>query len=79
MQGALNQLVMATIMPALHSQLQKAKLVSIHTSSTLACGQGAEMLVLLIQAPPIQGIAPQPTPTALCFMKPIDLNKLLQG
>src|SRR5581483_2883775 len=41
MQGALNQLVMATIMPALHSQLQKAKLVSIHTSSTLACGKGA--------------------------------------
>ena len=79
MQGALNQLVQATIMPALHSQLQKAKLVSIHTSSTLACGQGAEMLVLLIQAPPIQGIAAQPTPTALCFTKPIDLNKLLQG
>lgn len=79
MQNALNRLVLATVMPALHSQLQKAKLVSIHTSSTLACGQGAEMLVLLIQAPPIQGIAAQPTPTALCFTKPIDLNKLLQG
>ncbi len=77
MQNALNQLVLATVMPALHKQLQKAKLVSIHTSSTLACGKGAEMLVLLIQAPPIQGIAAQPTPTALCFTQPIDLSKLL--
>jgi MFS family permease len=77
MQNALNQLVMATVMPALHGQLQKAKLVSIHTSSTLPCGKGAEMLVLLIQAPPISGIAAQPTPTALCFTQPVDLNKLL--
>ena len=79
MQNALNQLVLATVMPALHGQLQKAKLVSIHTSSTLSCGGGAEMLVLLIQAPPIQGIAAQPTPTALCFTKPVDLNKMLPG
>jgi hypothetical protein len=35
------------------------------------------MLVLLIQAPPIQGIAAQPTPTAFCFKGPIDVNKLL--
>lgn len=79
MQSALNQLVLATVMPALRGQLQGAKLVSVHTSSTVACGGGAEMLVLLIQAPPIQGIAAQPTPTALCFTKPVDLNKLLQG
>lgn len=79
MQNALNQLMQATVMPALRGQLQGAKLVSVHTSSTLPCGGGAEMLVLLIQAPPIQGIAAQPTPTALCFTKPVDLNKLLQG
>jgi hypothetical protein len=35
------------------------------------------LLVLLIQAPPIQGIAAQPTPTALCFKGPININKLL--
>ena len=40
-------------------------------------GNGTEMLVLVIQAPPIQGIAAQPTPTAFCFKGPIDLNKLL--
>lgn len=79
MQTALNQLVLSTVMPALRGQLQGAKLVSVHTSSTVSCGKGQEMLVLLIQAPPIQGIAAQPTPTALCFSKPVDLNKLLPG
>ena len=79
MQNALNQLVLSAIMPALRGQLQGAKLVSVHTSSTLACSKGAEMLVLLIQAPPIQGVAAQPTPSALCFSKPVDLNKLLAG
>lgn len=79
MQDALNRLVLATVMPALRSQLQNAKLVSVQTSSTVACGGGAEMLVLLIQAPPIQGIAAQSTPSALCFTKPVDLNHLLPG
>ncbi len=79
MQGALNELVLSTIMPALHSQLKGAKLVSVHTSTAIGCGKGQEMLVLLIQAPPIQGIAAQPTPSAFCFTQPVDLNKLLQG
>jgi hypothetical protein len=35
------------------------------------------MLVLLVQAPPIQGIAAQLTPIPFCFNGPIDLNKLL--
>jgi MFS family permease len=77
MQSALNQLVLSTIMPALRGQLKSAKLIAVHTSSQVGCGQGQEMLVLLIQAPPIQGIAAQPTPSALCFSKPVDLNKLL--
>lgn len=77
MQNALNQLVLATVMPALRAQLKGAKLVSISTSSTMPCGGGAEMLVLLIAAPPIQGVAAQPKPTALCFTKPVNLNQLL--
>jgi MFS family permease len=77
MQKALNQLVLSAVMPALRSQLGKAKLVSVHTSSTLSCGQHNEMLVMLIQAPPIQGIAAQPTPSTLCFTGPVDLSSLL--
>lgn len=79
MQKALNQLVLATVMPALRGQLQGAKLVSVHTSATVACDKGEEMLVLLIQAPPIQGIAARPTPLVLCFTKSVDLNKMLPG
>ena len=41
------------------------------------CARATEMLVLLIQAPPIQGIAAQPTPVPFCFKGPIDLKKLL--
>ncbi|HZS75043.1 MAG TPA: MFS transporter [Ktedonobacteraceae bacterium] len=77
MEHALNQLLISSLMPSLHSQLKGAKLISVHTSSTIVCGAGTEMLVLLIQAPPIQGIAAQPTPTALCFKGPIDINKLM--
>jgi MFS family permease len=79
MQNALDQLILSTVMPALHSQLKSAKLVSAFTSSTIACGGGSEMLVLLIQAPPIKGIAAQPTPVPLCFKKPVDPNNLMPG
>src|SRR5207302_11388366 len=72
MQKALNQLLITSLMPALRNQLRNVRLISIHTSKTFGCGGGAELLVLLIQAPPIQGIAAQPTPTALCFKGPID-------
>lgn len=76
MQKAINQLLLSSIMPSLRGQLKSAKLISVHTSSAIGCGGGAEMLVLLVQAPPIQGIAAQPTPTALCFKGPIDPGKL---
>jgi len=76
MQKAINQLMLNSIMPNLRGQLKSAKLISAHTSSSVGCGGGAEMLVLLIQAPPIQGIAAQPTPTALCFKGPIDPSKI---
>lgn len=76
METALNQLLVGTLMPALHSQLQGVKLISVHTSTTISCGKGAEMVVLLIQAPPIQGIAAQPIPVPFCFKGSIDLNKL---
>ncbi|HZU65783.1 MAG TPA: MFS transporter [Ktedonobacteraceae bacterium] len=77
MQKALNQLLINSLMPSLRAQLRNVKLISIHTSKTIVCGGGAELLVLLIQAPPIQGIAAQPTPVALCFKGPVDINKLL--
>jgi MFS family permease len=77
MQSALNQLLLSSLMPALRGQLKGVKLISVHTSTSIGCSNGTEMLVLLIQAPPIQGIAAQPTPTAFCFKGPIDLNKLL--
>jgi MFS family permease len=77
MQTAMNEMLDSAVMPALHEQLKGAKLISAHTSSTIACGKNIEMLVLLIQAPPIQGIAAQPKPASFCFTGPINLNKLL--
>lgn len=77
MESAMNQLILTSVMPALRGQLKGVKLVSVHTSTAIGCGQGAEMLVLLVQAPPIQGIAAQPTPTVFCLKGPIDLNKLM--
>ncbi len=79
MEQALNQLLLSSLMPTLHNQLKHAQIISVHTSSSIVCGKGTEMLVLLIKAPPIEGIAAQPTPTALCFKGPIDLNKLIPG
>jgi MFS family permease len=79
MEQALNQLLLSSLMPALRNQLKNAQIISVHTSSSIVCGKGTEMLVLLIKAPPIEGIAAQPTPTALCFKGPIDLNKLFPG
>ena len=77
MEKALNQLLINSVMPSLHSILKTAKLVAVHTTSTVVCGMGIEMLTLLIQAPPIPGLPAQPTPSALCFKGPIDINKLL--
>ncbi len=77
MQVAINQLIVSSIMPALRGELKNVKLISIRTSSTIRCGMHTEMLVLLIQAPPIQGIAAQPIPVSFCFKGPIDINKLL--
>jgi len=76
MEQALNQLLLSSLMPSLHNQLKNAQIISVHTSSSIVCGSGTEMLVLLIKAPPIEGVAAQPTPTALCFKGPIDINKL---
>jgi len=77
MQGAINQLLVSAVMPALRGQLKSAQLVSAHTSTTVGCGGGSELLVLLIKAPPIPGVAAQPKPVSFCFKGPIDLNKLL--
>ncbi len=77
MQGAISQLVTSSVMPALRGQLKTAQLVSAHTTTTIECGGNTQMLVLLIKAPPIQGVAAQPKPISFCFKGPIDLNKLL--
>ena len=76
MEQALNQLLLSSLMPSLHIQLKNAQIISVHTSRSIVCGGGTEMLVLLIKAPPIEGVAAQPTPTALCFKGPVDINKL---
>ncbi len=77
MQQALNQLLITSFMPSLQGELKGVKLISIATSTVIGCAHGTEMLVLLIQAPPIQGIAAQPTPVPFCFKGAINLSKLL--
>ncbi|MGH2494928.1 MAG: MFS transporter [Ktedonobacteraceae bacterium] len=77
MEQALNQLLISSVMPSLHNVLKTAKLVAVHTSSTVVCGKGIEMLTILIQAPPIPGLPAQPVASALCFKGPVDINKLL--
>ncbi len=79
MEQALNQLLLSSLMPSLRNQLKGAQIISVHTSTSIGCGSGTEMLVLLIKAPAIEGIAAQPTPTALCFKGPIDISKLFPG
>ena len=76
MEQALNQFLLSSLMPLLRNQLKNAQIISVHTSTSVVCGKGSEMLVLLIKAPPIAGVAAQPTPTALCLKGPIDINKL---
>jgi hypothetical protein len=76
MQTAINQLLVSSLMPTLRGQLKGVQIISAHTSSTIACGQNVEMLVLLIKAPPIQGIAAQPTPVPFCFKGSVDPSKL---
>jgi MFS family permease len=77
MQTAMNKLLVSSVMPALRDQLKGAKLISVHTSTSIVCGGGSLMFVMLIQAPPIEGVAAQPTPISFCFKGPIDVNKLL--
>lgn len=77
MQTAVNSMLTSAVMPALRGQLKEVKLLSVHTSSTISCGKGATMLVLLIQAPAIQGVAAQPTPVPFCLHGKIDPKKLL--
>jgi hypothetical protein len=77
MEQALNSLLVSSVMPSLHNILKTAKLVAVHTTSTVVCGKGIEMLTLLIQAPPIPGLPAQPVPSALCFKGPVNINKLL--
>ncbi len=74
---AVNQMLLSSLTPALRGELKGVKLISIHTSTAIGCAAGTEMLVLLVQAPPIEGVAAQLKPIPFCFKGPIDLNKLL--
>jgi MFS family permease len=74
---AVNQMLLSSLMPSLRGQLKGVKLISVHTSTSIGCARATEMLVLLVQAPAIQGIAAQPTPVPFCFKGSIDINKLL--
>jgi MFS family permease len=77
MEKALNELLISSVMPALRGQFKGVKLISVHTSTSIGCARATEMFVLLVQAPPIEGIAAQPTPVPFCFKGPVDLKKLL--
>ncbi|MGB8344161.1 MAG: MFS transporter [Ktedonobacteraceae bacterium] len=77
MQQALNHMLISQLMPALHGQLKGVQLLSVHTSNSTGCGKNTEMLILLVKAPPIQGIAAQPTPAPFCLKGPITINQLL--
>jgi MFS family permease len=79
MESALNKMLSDAVMPALHTQLKDVKLLSVHTSSTMACAQGMETLVLQIEAPAMAGVAAQPTPVPFCFSGDVDIKKLLPG
>ncbi|MBO0779798.1 MAG: MFS transporter, partial [Ktedonobacteraceae bacterium] len=75
MESALNKMLMDTVMPALRSQLKNVKLTSVHTSTSMSCSKGTEMLVLQLDS--TQGNVEQGAPLSFCFTGPIDLNKLL--
>jgi EmrB/QacA subfamily drug resistance transporter len=76
MQTAINQLLVSSLMPTLRGQLKGVQIISAHTSTTIVCGQNTEMLVLLIKAPPVQGLPAQPTPVSFCFKGTVDPSKL---
>ena len=76
MQTAINQLLVSSLMPTLRGQLKGVQIISAHTSTTIVCGQNTEMFVLLIKAPPVQGLPAQPTPVSFCFKGTVDPGKL---
>ena len=76
MQTAINQLLVSSLMPTLRGQLKGVQIISAHTSTTIVCGQNTEMFVLLIKAPPVQGLPAQPTPVSFCFKGTVDPSKL---
>ncbi len=77
MQTALNQMLITSIMPAIHQQLKGVKIVGVHTSKSIACGKGAETFVLQIQATIIAGISAKSLPSPICFNDTLDLNNIL--
>ncbi|GCE26684.1 hypothetical protein KDA_21680 [Dictyobacter alpinus] len=77
MQTALNQMLIADVMPAIHQQLKDVKILSIHTSKNIVCSKGAITFVLQIEATTIQGISAQSLPSPICFNTTLDFKNLL--
>jgi MFS family permease len=77
MQNSLNEMLANTVMSTLHNTFNGAKLVSVHTSTTVNCAQQTEMLVLLVEMPAVEGVAAQPTPLPICLKGPVDLTQVL--
>ncbi len=76
MEVALNQMLLQSMMPALHNQLKGAKILSVHTSDAVQCGKGTEMLTITLKSA-AQVVSNDTKPLQLCFKGPLDLNKLL--
>ncbi|GCE19006.1 hypothetical protein [Dictyobacter kobayashii] len=77
MQTALNQLLIAEVMPAIHQQLKEVKIVAIHTSKRIICSKGAITFVLQIEATTIQGIPAQSLPSPICFNDTLNFKNIL--
>jgi hypothetical protein len=77
MEAALNEMLVNTVMSTLHSTFKGAKLVSVHTSTTVSCAQQTEMFVLVVEMPAVDGVAAQPTPLPFCLKGPVDLTQAL--
>lgn len=77
MQSALNKMLITSVMPTIHQQLQGVKIIGVQTSKSIVCGKGAETFVLQIQATVIDGVSARSLPSPICFNDTLDLNNLL--
>lgn len=77
MQEALDSMMADAVMPALREQFAGVTLLGVETSTEFSCAQGTPMLVLLVEAPPVENVPAQPTPVPFCVTGAIDIDSLL--